>query len=53
MTWRSEENRTCLSQIENDGEKKYRAGRTKKNLAPETEIMRQTPWSRIREQNSV
>ena len=24
-----------------------------KNLAPETEIMRETPWSRIRDQNSV
>ena len=24
-----------------------------KNLAPETEIMKETPWSRIREQNST
>ena len=50
----SEEIRTWLSQIENDGEKKYRARHTKlRILAPEMEIMIETPWSRIREQNSV
>ena len=33
---------------------KYRAGSTKKEiLKPETEILRETPWSRIRGQNSV
>ena len=37
-----EESWTSLSQIEDNGEKKYRA-----------EIARQTPWSRIREQNCV
>ena len=50
----SEENRTWLSQIENDGEKKYRARYTKiRTLAPRTEIMKETPWSRIQGQNSV
>ena len=39
---------TLLSQIEDNGEKKYRA-----ESPPETEIMRQAPWSRIRERNSV
>ena len=50
----SEESRTWLSQIENNGEKKYRARDTKKDfLAPEMEIMKETPWSRIRGQTSV
>ena len=35
--------------LKNYGEKKYRA----ESMKSETEIMRQTPWSRIREQNSV
>ena len=40
--------------IENNGEKKYRARKTEiRILAPERKIMRQTPWSRIRGQNSV
>ena len=42
----SEEVRTWLSQIEDLGEKKYRAKST-------NQILRRTPWSRIREQNSV
>ena len=50
----SEESRSWLLQIEDDGEKKYRARFTKQEfLGPETEIMKETPWSRIRGQNSV
>ena len=49
----SEESRTWLSQIEDDGKKKYRAESTIKNFEPETEIKKQTRWSRIRGQNSV
>ena len=45
----SEESWTWLSQIENDGEEKYRAGNSKlRILKPEAEILRRTPWSRIR-----
>ena len=50
----SEESWTWLSQIEDNGEKKYRAEFTNEEfLKPEMEIMQGTPWSRIREQNSV
>ena len=50
----SEEIRTWLSQIENDGEKKYRAKTYEiRILAPRMEIMKETPWSRIQRQNSV
>ena len=50
----SEEVRTWLSQIEDDGEKKYRARYTKTGImGAETEIMKETPWSRIQGQNSV
>ena len=50
----SEENRTWLSQIENYGEKKYRAKKFEiRILGSEMEILRRTQWSRIREQNSV
>ena len=50
----SEESRTWLSQIEDNGEKKYRARIYETGiLRPETEIMKGTPWSRIRGQNSV
>ena len=41
----SVENRTWFSQIEGNGKKKYRTRFTKKNLAPETETMKETPWS--------
>ena len=51
MTWRFIRSWTWLSQIEDNGEKKYRA--ESKILRPETEIMKETPWSRIRGQNSV
>ena len=44
----SEESRTWLSQIEDDGRTKYRARFTKQEFwAPETEIIKETPWSRI------
>ena len=40
--------------LKNYGEEKYRARHTKLGiLAPEMEIMKETPWSRIRGQNSV
>ena len=43
-----------MSQIENNGKKKYRARHTKlRILAPEMEIMKETPWSIILGQNSV
>ena len=48
----SEEVRTWLSQIENCGEKKYRA-RDSKFWDQKWTFLRRTPWSRIREQNSV
>ena len=42
------------NRLKNYGEEKYRTRCTKlRILAPEMEIMRRTPWSRIREQNSV
>ena len=50
----SEESWTWSSQIEDNGEKKYRARSTKQEfMGPEREIMKETPWSRIRGQNSV
>ena len=50
----SEESWTWLSQIEDNGKKKYRPEFTNEEfLRPETEIMRHAPWSRIRGQNSV
>ena len=51
----SEEVGTWSSQIENYGEKKYRVRYSKKELilGPEMENLRRTPWSIIREQNSV
>ena len=46
--------RTWSSQIEHDGKEKYRARNYETRiLKPETEIMKETPWSRIRGQNSV
>ena len=45
----SEESCTWLSQIEDNGKKKYRAESTNQEfLKPETEIMKETPWSRTR-----
>ena len=50
----SKESWTWLSQIEHIGKKKYRAEFTNEEfLRPETEIMRETSWSKIRGQNSV
>ena len=46
----SEESWTWLSQIGDNGKKKYRGKFTKEDW-PETEIMIQAPWSRIRGQN--
>ena len=48
----SEESWASLSQIEDNGKKKYRAKCTNEEW-PETEIMKQAPWPRIRGQNSV
>ena len=45
-------NRTWLSQIESYGEEKYKKFEMR-ILGPEAEILRRTPWSRIKEQNSV
>ena len=50
----SEESWTWLSQIEDNGKKKYRAEfEIWRTLKPEMEIMTETPWSRIQGQNSV
>ena len=50
----SEESRTWLSQIENDGKKKYLSKIYETGiLGPETEIMKETPWLRIRGENRV
>ena len=44
----------CLSKIEDNGQKKYRGKNNEIGiLAPETAIMKETPWSRIRRHNSV
>ena len=46
-----EESWTWLSQIEDNGEKKYRAAELQiRNFEGRTEIMRETAWSRIRRQ---
>ena len=50
----SEEVRTWLSQIESYGGKEVSSKIFEiRILAPEMEIMRRTPWSRVREQSSV
>ena len=50
----SEESRTWLSQIEDNGEKKCRARFTKQEFWDQKrKLMRETPWSRIQGQNSV
>ena len=51
----SEESRTWLSQIENNGEKKYRARYTNQEFWRQKWKfwMKETPWSRIQGQNSV
>ena len=52
----SEERWTWWSQIEDNGKKKYRVSSKiyeTRTLEPEVEIMKETPWSRIRGQNSV
>ena len=50
----SQEGWTWLSQIEDDGKKKYRAEfENEEFLRPEMEILKQAPWSRILGWNSV
>ena len=50
----SEESRTWLSQIEDDGEKEVSSKiYDLRILRPETEIMKEAPWSRIRRQNTM
>ena len=55
MIWRFiRRKQDLIIQIEDDGEKKYRARFYETGiLKPETEIMKETLWSRIRGQNRV